>query len=274
MTTTSTTTSARGTHRGAIAGALGLLALAPLVHPAHAGVTYDASLAAPGVYFGTGNANAGFTVSTANSVELGLSAITRYTGPITPVGDVYHAALGNAVPPTTGTAWGVDFSINLRAGGGSLTLGNVDAVLTVTDEGTGFNTTITDFLGFLPDNTCYNGSVTSCSNSSDYGVQNSEPASLFAAIGDTNFNNFVPDTYDHHPVRVRLRHRRLRNEPARDRHDRGADAGAEHHRHLRHGPGGLRLASSTPPRKPEPQLAPIASPRRNGLAPGAEAGDE
>ncbi len=196
MTTTSTTTSARRTHRGAIAGALGLLALAPFSHAAHATVTYDASLAAPGVYFGTGNANAGFTVSTANSVELGLSAITRYTGPITPVGDVYHAALGNAVPPTTGTAWGVDFSINLRAGGGSLTLGNVDAVLTVTDEGTGFNTTITDFLGFLPDNTCYNGSVTSCSNSSDYGVQNSEPASLFAAIGDTNFNNFVPDTYD------------------------------------------------------------------------------
>ncbi len=77
---------------------------------------------------------------TANSVELGLSAITRYTGPITPVGDVYHAALGNAVPPTTGSAWGVDFSINLRAGGGSLTLSNVDAVLTVTDEGTGFNT--------------------------------------------------------------------------------------------------------------------------------------
>ncbi len=38
--------------------------------------------------------------------------------------------------------------------------------------------------------------MTSCSNSSDYGVQNSEPASLFAAIGDTNFNNFVPDTYD------------------------------------------------------------------------------
>ena len=195
MTTASTTIPARAIRRGAITAALGLLALAPLVHPAHAGVAYDASLAAPGVYFGTGNANVGFTVSTANSVELGLSAITRYTGPITPVGDVYHAALGNAVPPTTGTAWGVDFSINLRAGGGSLTLGNVDAVLTVTDEGTGFNTTITDFLGFLPDNTCYNGSVTSCSNSSDYGVQNSEPASLFAAIGDTNFNNFVADTY-------------------------------------------------------------------------------
>jgi hypothetical protein len=195
LTTASTTIPARAIRRGAITAALGLLALAPLVHPAHAGVAYDASLAAPGVYFGTGNANVGFTVSTANSVELGLSAITRYTGPITPVGDVYHAALGNAVPPTTGTAWGVDFSINLRAGGGSLTLGNVDAVLTVTDEGTGFNTTITDFLGFLPDNTCYNGSVTSCSNSSDYGVQNSEPASLFAAIGDTNFNNFVADTY-------------------------------------------------------------------------------
>ena len=197
MTTTSTTTSARRTHRGAIAGALGLLALAPLVHPAHAGVAYDASLAAPGVYFGTGNANVGFTVSTANSVELGLSAIERYTGPITPVGDVYHAALGNAAPPIPGSAWGVDISINLQAGGGSLTLSNVDAVLTVTDVGTGFiNQSFPEFLGFLTGNTCYNGSVTSCSNSSDYGVQNSEPASLFAAIGDTNFNNFVPDTYD------------------------------------------------------------------------------
>jgi len=177
---------------------LGLLALASLPGRADANVAYNTNLASPGVYFGIGNANSGFTVATANNVEIGLSAIKRYLGPITPSGDVYTAPLGNTALPNTGSAWGVTFSLNLQAGGGALTLSGIDAVLTVQDVGTGFTPApFKDFLGLLVGNTCYDGSVVACNNpSADYGVQNSEPGSLFASIGDTNFNDLIPDTYD------------------------------------------------------------------------------
>jgi hypothetical protein len=176
---------------------LGLLALALRPGPAHADPVYNTSLASPGVYFGTGNSNSGFTVDTENNVEIGLSAIDRYVGPITPDGDLYDVPLGDAAPPNTGSAWGVTFSINLRDGGGTLTLSGIDAVLTVTDVGTGFTASIPEFLTALADNTCYNGSVdATCTSGSDYGVQNSEPGSLFSAIGDAGFSDQTGDTYE------------------------------------------------------------------------------
>jgi hypothetical protein len=176
---------------------LGIFALAALSPAAQAGTTYNTSLASPpGVYFGTGNANSNFTVDTGSNVEIGLSAITRFIAPITPTTDVYTVPLGNTALPNTGSAWGVDFSINLRAGGGSLTLSQIDPVLVVTDTGTGFNEAIPDFTAGLGGNTCYDGSVdAACSSPSDYGIQNSEPGSLLSALGDA-FNDAVADTYD------------------------------------------------------------------------------
>ena len=177
---------------------IGGLTLALLPGAAFADVvTYNASLASPpGVYFGTGNSNSGFTVDTANDVEIGLSAIERFIAPITPSGNVYNVTLGDVASPHTGSAWGVTFSINLQQGGGSLTLSGIDAVLTVTDVGTGFSHAFPGFLAALTGNTCYNGAVAACTNAADYGVQNSEPGSLFASIGDTNFNDHIGDTYD------------------------------------------------------------------------------
>jgi hypothetical protein len=176
---------------------MGPLALGLLPGSASADVvTYNTGLVPPGVYFGTGNANSGFTVDTAGNVEVGLSAIDRFVAPITPTGNVYDVPLGNTALPNTGSAWGVTFSINLQAGGGGLTLSGIDAVLTVTDVGTGFSQSIPEFLTLLSGNTCYDGGVASCANASDYGVQNSEPGSLFASIGDTNFNDQIGDTYD------------------------------------------------------------------------------
>jgi hypothetical protein len=177
---------------------LAIFALATLSPAAQADVvTYDAALASPGVYFGTGNSNSGFTVDTANNVEIGLSAIIRHQTAINSPGNLYEVPLGNY--SGGGSAWGVDFSIDLQVPGGSttLTLGQIDAVITVTDEGTGFSQTVTNFLGGLPDNTCYNGSVdATCTSPTDYAVQNSEPGSLFQALGDTNFNDQISDTYD------------------------------------------------------------------------------
>ena len=161
-------------------------------------ITDDTGLAdPPGVYFGSGNANSGFTVSTNNDIEIGLSAILRFVGPITPDGNVYDVPIGVLTSPPFGSLWGVDFSLNLQAGGGSLDLGDIDPVLTVTDANTGFSQTIYDFTSGLGGNTCYatSGKDTACSMATDYGIQNSEPGSLLSAVGDTLFDPYALDTY-------------------------------------------------------------------------------
>jgi hypothetical protein len=174
-----------------------VFAIAALSPATRAGVVYNTSLAVPGVYFGNGTSNSGFTVDTANNVEIGLSAIKRFIGPITPSGNAYTVPLGNS--SQGGSAWGVEFSINLQNGGGGLTFSTVDAVLTVTDTATGFSDTIPNFYASLSPNTCYgaNGVAVNCTDpSADFGIQNAEPGSLFASIGDTGFSSTTPDTYD------------------------------------------------------------------------------
>jgi hypothetical protein len=174
------------------------LALTALCSVAKADViTYDAALAPPGVYFGTGNANAGFTVDTANGIEIGLSAINRFSGAINAPGSLYEVPLGDY--SGGGSEWGIDFSIDLQVPGGSstLTLGDIDAVFTATDVNTGFSQSFADFLPAIPDNTCYGpGGAGACGVSTQYGVQNSEPGSLLASLGDTGFNDKLSDTYD------------------------------------------------------------------------------
>jgi PEP-CTERM motif len=174
---------------------------------AKAAVSYNASLAnPPGVYFGTGNANTNFTVDTENGVELGLSAIKRYIGPIVPTpsnSNVYDVPLGaTTVPTKTGAAWGFDFSINLQPpGGSSLTLTNVTAALSLTDIG---NATTGSFSPFLiTDNAEYGPSgVQHCDkvacSAGNWAAQNSEPlsfASIAGAFGDPLYNLNANDTY-------------------------------------------------------------------------------
>ena len=81
--------------RWSVAGALGALAFAGA---AQAATTYDADLADPGVYFGTGNANGHFTVETAGGYELGLRARTYPEAAVAPDHDnVYVVPLGDVV---------------------------------------------------------------------------------------------------------------------------------------------------------------------------------
>jgi hypothetical protein len=76
---------------------------------AHATLAYDASLVEPpGLYFGSGNQNNGVTVDTENGVEIGLSAITRFLGPITPTGNAYDVSTGDTtVAGHSGSVWGL-----------------------------------------------------------------------------------------------------------------------------------------------------------------------
>lgn len=175
-------------------GALTTLGLTPAAQAET--ILYNASLAdPPGVYFGTGIANTGFTVVTDNDVEIGLSAENRFVGSITPSGNVYGVPLGDS--SHGGSAWGVILSINLQAGGGALVLSGVDAVLSLTDTATGFSASIPEFLSLVADNTCFgpSGVDAACSNAANYAVQNAEPGSLLTALGDTTFSDLVPDTY-------------------------------------------------------------------------------
>jgi hypothetical protein len=182
---------------------------------AHAGVVDDTSLQSPGgvipgVFFGSGNSNSDFTVDDSNGIELGLSAITRYVGPIAPTpttSDVYDVPTGaTAVAGKTGAAWGFDFSINLAPGGTSSgrTLSGITATLSMTDAVNATTGSANPLL--IPDNTDYNGGVVDCTTGSlnspcsgnDTAAQNSEAlsfASIAGALSDPLYNLNANDTY-------------------------------------------------------------------------------
>jgi hypothetical protein len=176
-----------------------------LIGAAQAAVVNNTALASPpGVYFGSGNSNSNFTVSTKGSVELGLSAITRYVGPVVPTGNEYDVATGaTSVPGKTGSAWGFVFSVNLNADGlGSLNLSDITTKLTLNDVGLG-TTGSFDVLG-IPDNSEYGaGGVCTpailCGAASGYyAFQNSEALSFAAvagALGDPGYDINANDTY-------------------------------------------------------------------------------
>jgi hypothetical protein len=181
------------------------LALVGFGGAAQAAVVYNTSLAnPPGVYFGNGNSNSGFAVSTTGSVELGLSAITRFVGPIVPALNTYDVPTGaTGVAGKTGSAWGFVFSVDLNADGkGTQNLSTITTRLTLNDVGLG-TSGFFDPLA-IPDNAEFGaGGVCSpaflCGASSGfYAFQNSEALSFAAvagALGDPGYNVNANDTY-------------------------------------------------------------------------------
>ncbi len=147
-------------------------------------LTYDASLASPpGVYFGSGNQNAGFNVLKDGNLELGLSAIMRFLGPAPESGDNYYVpARSTTVAGKTGPAWGITFSVNTRADGNNSSLLSDYTYMLTVDGWPPFNP-----LG-IGDNTYY-GSMGS-GGSTLWGFQNSEPFSVNPAFDVT-----AVDTY-------------------------------------------------------------------------------
>jgi hypothetical protein len=180
--------------------ALGLIAVAS---QARAG--FDTSLASPnstaasatetpnGSYYnGTGNAQGGFAVTfdSTNNIELGLSAILAYTGPVTPVGNTYTVPTG--VGANGRATWDYEFSIDLTPNGiGGLTFANLTAAqLTVLDVTTGQSGSYNPLL--IPDDATYATSDGATRNHStgvagaDTGAQNAESLSFgFPPIGFT-----------------------------------------------------------------------------------------
>ena len=80
--------------------AVAAVAVAGLASTADATTTFDTSLPnPPGVFFGSGNFNDGYAVTTGGGLTIGLKSKIHgdATDSITPVGDVYTIGLGNKI---------------------------------------------------------------------------------------------------------------------------------------------------------------------------------
>jgi hypothetical protein len=159
---------------------------------------FDTALVSPpGVYYGNGNSNANFTVSEDGVTELGLSVILRYVGPLDPGAgsNIYTVPTGSAPPPHTGSAWGFTFSVNTQYNGGTAILGNFRYTLKVTDLTTGNVGPTSDPVRSIGDDTGFGpgGKTAGVNLSTEWGVQNSEPASSSQFL--SGFNPSAPDLY-------------------------------------------------------------------------------
>jgi hypothetical protein len=186
-----------------VAVAFAATAIAGSAHAAS--LAYDATLAAPGYYNGTGNSSDHFTTNTQGGVELGLGVQYRYTGPqVTPVAgtSTYDVNTGASTTNCGGgncSLWNYEYSINLGSSG--LTLGDITPSLTVLNEAN--NNVFTVPITFFPDNAGYSGtpgnySYDSSAASTDLGEQNSENLGFFYVPLFDNTFAFDPlanDTY-------------------------------------------------------------------------------
>ncbi len=185
------------------ATAFAATAIAGSAHAVPVSLAYDATLAPPGFYNGTGNSSDHFTtITTGGGVELGLGVQYRYTGPqVTPDAgtSTYRVNTGISTTNCIGTCslWNYEYSINLASSG--LTLGDITPSLSVLNVAN--NDTFTVPITLL-DNTGYSGTSPNYSfhaaTSTDFGEQNSQNLGFFyVPIIDSNFG-FDPlanDTY-------------------------------------------------------------------------------
>ena len=114
-----------------VAGAMAVTAFAGT---ANAVTTFDAALLdPPGVYYGTGNPNSGFTVDTENGIELGLGTQMRFGAAVAPspiTGNIYYVPAGY-YPSTTDALWNFRYSVNLQTSGS--TLSTITPTITISD---------------------------------------------------------------------------------------------------------------------------------------------
>lgn len=154
------------------------------------------SLAAPGVYYGSGNPNTGFTVLTEGNLELGLGAIIRYVGPAEQNGNVYKVQYGpTEVPGKVGSRWGVPFSINTQAGGGSMVLSDYNYMVSFNNLTKATSVSFNPML--LPDNSYWGpgGETMIPDLGNQSGVQNSEAPSFLFLSTLLQFDPMDPDLY-------------------------------------------------------------------------------
>jgi hypothetical protein len=164
-----------------LAGAMSLLAGA-----GQAATLFDASLAAPGVYFGSGNPNGHFAVELVDGIELGLRARPNPLAPVAPApvsSNIYAVALGQDIT--------FDFSFNPGADGSPVSLAGLTSQIRITRLGPGGGVASFSPL-ILPDN-AHNAAAPG-------GFQNSEQLRFgflngTSIFGDINYDKTANATY-------------------------------------------------------------------------------
>ena len=171
-----------------------------LVAPASASEIFDSPLSSPGYYNGTGGINSGFTVLTAtesdgSTLQLGLEAGIRYSGPVTPNGIDY------TVPTGTGTGGDALWNLNYSVFTGTDPTSAYTYDFTVTDLNTGkvatydpSNTALGNAYWAGANNAGAGGAETSVAAGAD-GFQNSENLSFGFLASQMGFNPNSTDTY-------------------------------------------------------------------------------
>ncbi len=195
--------------RKSVFGAIAALSLLSFVSaPASAVVTYNASLASPGVYYGTGNGgtNSGWTVDTTSIIELGVGVIERYMGAVAPTAtNVYNVPLGNTSLPHQGAWWGFRFSAETFSG----PLSDYTFSMSIADVKYG-NTVVFDPTA-IPDNAgtdglnvaggsngCFGNVTSACLAASRTGMQNAEALSFVNGVAsafDPMYNSGEDNTW-------------------------------------------------------------------------------
>lgn len=166
---------------------------------AHATVAYNSSLTqGPGVYFASTTANSGFDVVTDGTLQLGLEAITRHIGPITPDANNYFYSPGPGTPASLST-WDFEFSVNT----GTAPLSTYSYDINILDVTTGQHVDFDPTL--LPDNGQSSGSTVVCNgnpscayNGANTGFQNAE--NLGFSFLSTPFGGFNPNAADTYQI--------------------------------------------------------------------------
>ena len=177
------------------------LAVLTAVPAAFASEVFNSTLAnPPGVYFGSGNVNSGFTVlDTTNTdgsvLELGLSAIQRFVGPITPSANDYNVST-SAGPLAT---WDFVFSVNTNTTGltSGDVLGDYTYNLSILDTNNGHSVSFSPTL--LGDNAQYGADAcpgAGCAyNPANSGMQNAENLGFSFLSTPLGFSASSTDTY-------------------------------------------------------------------------------
>jgi len=175
-------------HRNSVClAALSAVAALGLASGARAAEQFNQDLAAPGVYFGTGNGvlPEEFTTNTADGVELGLrSKISGIHPQIVPTEDTYFIPLG--------ATFNFDYSFNPDISGSEISLAGVTALITITDQMTGGVATFDPSPATITDD-CTSAVTAHCTGGPAGGYQNSEKISFGFLFPTYNAN--VNDTF-------------------------------------------------------------------------------
>ena len=169
---------------------------------------HNTSLGGPGVYYGNTTFDGGWTTinvtgtgTDKTTLQLGLEAITRFVGPITPSSNDYTYQLGpSALDPTHPSlaSWDFAFSVNT----GSDPLSDFSYSISVTDDVTHASTSFDPTA--LPDNgqansggvVCHGTTSSPCPyNGANNGMQNAENLGFSFLATDLAFSNLNAHGY-------------------------------------------------------------------------------